>query len=270
MPKLQLQIPTHCSPHQHLIPSLYPVALSLHMSLNRAAHRAAPLLLGRSLRSSRRLPSHVPAIAILIPLRQLSTETSTSGSGSSSTPPPGFNIGQAKKPLSDQRDASQKSKDDATSSQSSASKLAEQVKVAKNEATATPKGGATEAQSLTELAADKTVAQKGEEKGMAKKEEEKKLTIWQKVKKEVVHYWDGTKLLAAEVRISSRLALKMAAGYELTRREHRQVSSFGSSSILCFTNLRVVAKDSSGSWPPGSILSFCHCPLRRVTPSSRT
>ena len=49
------------------------------------------------------------------------------------------------------------------------------------------------------------------------------MTIWQKVKHEVMHYWDGTKLLATEVRISSRLALKMAAGYELTRREHRQL-----------------------------------------------
>lgn len=55
------------------------------------------------------------------------------------------------------------------------------------------------------------------------KKENKKLTIGQKIKKEVQHYWDGTKLLATEVKISSRLALKMAAGYELTRREHRQV-----------------------------------------------
>jgi hypothetical protein len=52
---------------------------------------------------------------------------------------------------------------------------------------------------------------------------EKKLTIWQKVKKEAVHYWDGTKLLGKEVRISFRLALKMAAGYELSRRESRQL-----------------------------------------------
>jgi len=55
------------------------------------------------------------------------------------------------------------------------------------------------------------------------KKEEKKLTLGQKIKKEVQHYWDGTKLLAAEVKISSRLALKMAAGYELTRRENRQL-----------------------------------------------
>lgn len=68
-------------------------------------------------------------------------------------------------------------------------------------------------------------AAKAEEKKVVEeKKEQKKLTIGQKVKKEVQHYWDGTKLLAAEVNISSRLALKMAAGYELTRRESRQVS----------------------------------------------
>ena len=58
-----------------------------------------------------------------------------------------------------------------------------------------------------------------------KEKEAKKLTIGQKIKKEAQHYWDGTKLLATEVKISSRLALKMAAGYELSRREHRQVSA---------------------------------------------
>lgn len=55
------------------------------------------------------------------------------------------------------------------------------------------------------------------------KDAEKKLTIWQKVKKEAAHYWDGTKLLGKEIRISFRLALKMAAGYELSRRESRQL-----------------------------------------------
>lgn len=60
---------------------------------------------------------------------------------------------------------------------------------------------------------------------LEKKDEkaDKKLTIWQKVKKEAVHYWDGTKLLGKEIRISFRLALKMAAGYELSRRESRQL-----------------------------------------------
>lgn len=58
---------------------------------------------------------------------------------------------------------------------------------------------------------------------MAEKKAAKKLTLGQKIKKELQHYWDGTKLLSTEVKISSRLALKMAGGYELSRREHRQV-----------------------------------------------
>jgi LETM1 and EF-hand domain-containing protein 1 len=64
-----------------------------------------------------------------------------------------------------------------------------------------------------------------EKKIVEEKKEAKKLTIGQKIKKEVQHYWDGTKLLATEVRISTKLALKMAAGYELSRRENRQVRS---------------------------------------------
>ncbi|KTW27885.1 uncharacterized protein T551_02852 [Pneumocystis jirovecii RU7] len=52
---------------------------------------------------------------------------------------------------------------------------------------------------------------------------DKKKTLWQKIKGEAQHYWDGTKLLGAETKISYKLALKMAAGHELTRREHRQL-----------------------------------------------
>lgn len=85
--------------------------------------------------------------------------------------------------------------------------------------TAIDKTEARENASLTELAAEK----KDEEKSVAKKEESKSLTIGQKVKKELQHYWDGTKLLGTEVKISFKLALKMAAGYELSRRENRQV-----------------------------------------------
>jgi LETM1 and EF-hand domain-containing protein 1 len=51
----------------------------------------------------------------------------------------------------------------------------------------------------------------------------KKLTVWEKVKHEAQHYWDGTKLLGKEIKISFNLALKMAAGHELSRRENRQV-----------------------------------------------
>jgi LETM1 and EF-hand domain-containing protein 1 len=64
-----------------------------------------------------------------------------------------------------------------------------------------------------------------EKKAVEEKKDSKKLTIGQKIKKEAQHYWDGTKLLATEVKISTKLALKMAAGYELSRRENRQVKS---------------------------------------------
>lgn len=50
-----------------------------------------------------------------------------------------------------------------------------------------------------------------------------KKTMWQKVKDEAVHYWQGTKLLGLEIRISSRLAYKLLQGTNLSRRENRQV-----------------------------------------------
>ncbi|GME68700.1 unnamed protein product [[Candida] boidinii] len=52
---------------------------------------------------------------------------------------------------------------------------------------------------------------------------EKKLTILEKIKHEAKHYWDGTKLLGLEIKISSKLLVKIATGYELTRREYRQL-----------------------------------------------
>jgi len=77
---------------------------------------------------------------------------------------------------------------------------------------------------LAELAADKAApVQTDEKKAAEPKKEEKKMTLVQKIKHEVQHYWDGTKLLATEVRISTKLALKMAGGYELSRRENRQL-----------------------------------------------
>jgi LETM1 and EF-hand domain-containing protein 1 len=135
----------------------------------------------------------VSALAILIPQqRGYATEQSTSNS-SQSYPPPGFNAEQAKKPIPQEQ---------AQSSQ----------KVAKPETFEPVTKDVKPASSKTAVESQKT-----EEK------EAKKLTMGQKVKKELQHYWDGTKLLATEVKISTRLAVKMAAGYELSRREHRQV-----------------------------------------------
>jgi LETM1 and EF-hand domain-containing protein 1 len=155
-----------------------------------------------------------PAIRILIPLRALQTE-STSSSNAQNFPPPGFDPSKASqsmlKPQTQQQSKQPVEKPDPI--------------IPKSGATSSPKTPAQDVQTLTELKLEKSAAETKEEKKiLAKKEEDKKkLTLWQKVKKELVHYWDGTKLLGFEVRISSKLALKMAAGYELTRRERRQV-----------------------------------------------
>jgi LETM1 and EF-hand domain-containing protein 1 len=168
------------------------------------------------------LPSQIPAIAILVPRRALSTETSTSSGGGH--PPPGFNLDQAKKPLPQEQKHGTSKRDETGPKASAATNQKDQILIPKGGPSTHPPTKAAEAHSLSELAAEKAAAEKADEKKMAKKkEEEKKLTIWQRIKKELVHYWDGTKLLAAEVKISSKLALKMAAGYELTRRENRQV-----------------------------------------------
>ncbi|OQE29417.1 hypothetical protein PENSTE_c002G00892 [Penicillium steckii] len=155
----------------------------------------APLAAASSiLLNSHRLPSQVTALAILIPQqRTYSTEQSTSNS-SQSYPPPGFNAEQAKKPLPQDQAQSQ-----------SVAQSKQDVKAPASEHS------------------DKTVATSDGNKVAETKKETKKLTLGQKIKKEAQHYWDGTKLLATEVKISSRLALKMAGGYELSRREHRQL-----------------------------------------------
>ncbi|KAE8352111.1 LETM1-like protein-domain-containing protein [Aspergillus coremiiformis] len=153
-----------------------------------------------NIRINGRLPSHIQALAILVPHRGYATEQSTSTSSSSSFPPPGFNAEQAKKPIIPE--VSQPVK-------------ADQQIVPKSDLPVTPKNNVQSKDRLSDV---------GEVKeAIEEKKEQKKLTLGQKIKKEVQHYWDGTKLLATEVKISSRLALKMAGGYELSRREHRQL-----------------------------------------------
>lgn len=156
-------------------------------------------------------------MAIIIPQRTYATETTTHGTDGGAFPPPGFNVNEAKKPPAQPKKEKQSSANGVNPHSN------QQVTVSKTEATAVDKTKALENSSLAELAEVKASA-KQDEKAAMKKEEEKKLTMGQKIKKEIQHYWDGTKLLATEVRISSKLALKMAAGYELSRRENRQVS----------------------------------------------
>lgn len=50
-----------------------------------------------------------------------------------------------------------------------------------------------------------------------------KVSLWTKIKQGASHYWDGTKLLGFEIKMSSRLLTKMSAGHTLTRREMLQL-----------------------------------------------
>jgi len=240
------------------------------MSSYRAAFRAAPVLLRggrRAIHASRALPSNLPAIAILLPRRALSTETSTT-SGGSGQPPPGFNLDQAKKPLPQEQQQATTKKEDSASKNLSVADLKEQVSIPKNEPSVHAPTKAAEAQSLTELAAQKALAEKADEKKIAaKKEEQKKLTIWQRIKNEVVHYWDGTKLLATEVKISSRLALKMAAGYELTRRENRQVH-ITTQHLMMSANTQAARKNCPRSGSACSVFSIRHRSFCRILAAS--
>ncbi len=52
-----------------------------------------------------------------------------------------------------------------------------------------------------------------------------KLTLGQKISRELKHYWHGTKLLGYEIKLSTRLLAKMLSGYELTRREYNQLKT---------------------------------------------
>ncbi|KAF2622725.1 LETM1-domain-containing protein [Macroventuria anomochaeta] len=192
------------------------------MYVARSATRAAPAVFRAGMRTAGRpyhrpMPKNVSAIAILLPHRSFQTETSQTSTQGGNYPPPGFNPNQASKPTP--------KKEQEAIQQKIATPLEKDTIVPKTGPTANPKTVAQDAQTMTELASEKANAETdAEKKAVAKKEEsKKKLTIWEKVKHEATHYWDGTKLLGFEIKISTKLALKMAAGYELTRRERRQL-----------------------------------------------
>lgn len=50
---------------------------------------------------------------------------------------------------------------------------------------------------------------------------EKKPTIWQKVKAEIIHYYHGFRLLGLDMKVSAKLIWRILKGKELSRREHR-------------------------------------------------
>ncbi|KAJ1665157.1 LETM1 domain-containing protein ylh47 [Coemansia sp. RSA 1646] len=59
--------------------------------------------------------------------------------------------------------------------------------------------------------------------GVSAKHTPPKKTIMEKIKHEALHYWHGTKLFAKEVKLSSKLVVKVVWGGQLTRREQRQL-----------------------------------------------
>ena len=168
------------------------------------------------------LSVHTRPSALATPSRTYASETSSNTGVNASFPPPGFNAEQAKKPLPKESKRDAEPRKASGASTSAAADIKEHID--HPGATGVEKTKAMAKSSLSELAAKKAATPQVEEgKSIESKKEEKKLTLLQKIKKEAVHYWDGTKLLATEVRISSKLALKMAAGYELSRRENRQL-----------------------------------------------
>ncbi|EEH19231.1 hypothetical protein PABG_01550 [Paracoccidioides brasiliensis Pb03] len=173
-----------------------------------------------TLRYRRSLPQDIQALAILLLLQQrtYATEPSTSSRPieESSFPPPGFNAELAKKPLPTTNTAL-KTPTARASGEKTSGQLNSQVE-ATARSNSIAEAAVAEGKYINALEVEAV-----EKKAMEEKKETKKLTLGQKIKKEAQHYWDGTKLLATEVRISTKLALKMAAGYELSRREYRQL-----------------------------------------------
>jgi len=156
-------------------------------------------------RTLRQTMSDQSAASLFQGCRLLSTETSTPTPGPP-IPPPGFNVNEAKKPIPVERNP-----------------ITPQEAIAASGARVESSLPTTVTTSPSPQEATAIAPTPGTETEVKEKKDEVKLTLWQKVKREVAHYWDGTKLLGAEIKISWKLALKMAAGYELTRREHRQV-----------------------------------------------
>lgn len=169
-------------------------------------------------------PSHLRALAILLPRRNYGTDTSSSSVGGSGFPPPGFSAKEAKKPLP-REEPKKPSTSEASPDGTSIVDGDVAAEMSRDEPTGVEKTRAMQKFSEAELESEKAASEALAEDNASgePKKEQKKLTLGQKIKREVQHYWDGTKLLATEVKISTRLALKMAAGYELSRRENRQL-----------------------------------------------
>jgi len=62
-----------------------------------------------------------------------------------------------------------------------------------------------------------------------------KVTIWQKVKGEILHYYHGFRLLGLDMKVSAKLIWRILHGKELSRREHRLVRQ---AQYICYIILK--------------------------------
>lgn len=51
-----------------------------------------------------------------------------------------------------------------------------------------------------------------------------KVTVWQKIKGEALHYYHGFRLLGLDMKVSAKLIWRILHGKELSRREHNLVN----------------------------------------------
>ncbi|XP_018396813.1 PREDICTED: LETM1 and EF-hand domain-containing protein anon-60Da, mitochondrial [Cyphomyrmex costatus] len=89
--------------------------------------------------------------------------------------------------------------------QESSSKIEETVKNIKEE------------KELQNKAVDSVVTKNSEQQ----KKAVAKVTIWQKIKGEILHYYHGFRLLGLDMKVSAKLIWRILHGKELSRREHR-------------------------------------------------
>lgn len=95
--------------------------------------------------------------------------------------------------------------------------------------------------------------------------------VWKKVKHEANHYWNGTKLLVSEVRISSRLQWKILQGETLTRRERRQVLATTHPQPFSPTNSFLPVKTyHTGSAAISALLRVSYCSFHGAPPTCGT
>lgn len=131
----------------------------------------------------------VTAFALAIPRRSYATETSSQTSGGNG-PPPGFNLDEARKPLPKEEASKQEA------SGPSPTPTIEELEKSEiltapgaSKPSDVPPTAAVKASTLTELAAQK--AKEEEKENQIAKAGGPKKTLWQKIKHEARHYYDG-------------------------------------------------------------------------------